>query len=156
MIPLLTFNENTINSTWPEEDSRKFVRELCAPTFLNDTDIPVYMCDDGWLELGLFNEADGRERLSDFFKYGYCDSDAALAKYLKKYIDAPDRYFVHVHLLDMDYEKPYKFGSYIDANGVDTEEDYWLWADQHPDEAGKQEYENAWLAFSIVKIKDKQ
>ena len=156
MIPLLTLNENAIKSNWAEEKDREYVREHCTPCFLDGTDIPVHLCDNNWLELDVFNEANASERLSDFFEYGYCDGDSALAKYLKQYIDAPEKYFVHVHLLDMDNEKFYKFGSYIDEDGVDTGDDYWPWAEEHPDKAGKQEYDNAWLAFSIVKIKDKQ
>lgn len=85
------------------------------------------------------------------YEYGYADTEAAIEKYLKQYIDDKEHnYFVEVGIMSKDYEKYYKNGTYIDANGIDTGEDFYELYDV--DEEPKTDYENAWVTVTIFKI----
>ena len=85
------------------------------------------------------------------YEYGYADTEAAVEKYLKQYVDDTERnYFVEVGIMSKDYEKYYKNGTYIDANGIDTGEDFYDLYDV--DEEPKTDYENAWVTVTVFEI----
>ena len=146
MIPLLTLDIESIHEDWKEHpESWPEVEDICNPVKIGDGTIPAYACDVYWIEMGVFKEFKKYER-PKYSDYGYCDTEDALIKYLQKYIDSEDNYFVNVGLLSMDNEKYYKFGSYINENGIDTESDYdW-------DNEGKQQYEGYWIRFTVSKL----
>ena len=155
MLPELTVDKEFVDKNWNDEDSRKYVKSICEAVALGKLEdgIPVYRSDDNWLEMGVYKEAKKFVPLSDYFEYGYCDNEDALRKYLQPLIDLPDeRYYVHVYRIDMDYEKYYKNGSYINKDGVDTETDYYEYIDEHPEMKIEQEWPGKWLAFTIRKI----
>ena len=58
--------------------------------------------------------------------------------------------------MDMDYEKYYKNGSYINKDGVDTELDYYEYIDEHPEMEVPQDVENKWITFIIRKLKHEE
>ncbi len=154
MIPKLTIDKESVASQWDDESARDYVSNLCSPIMLED-DLPLYKCDDSWVNLKVFNEAKSTCRISDFFKYGYCDTENALKKYLQTYKeDTENSYFVEVGTMSMDYEKYYKNGSYINKDGVNTEEDYYDYIDKHPEMETQQDIENKWITFAIYKIKE--
>ena len=152
MIPLLEIDNESIERNWKEKEYQESVKKMVKADFLDNSEIPVYTCSDGFLGLNVYVGIKGRAPLSEFFEYGYCDNDAALVKYLQPYIESQDEYYVTVGLMSKDNEKYYKNGSYINKDGIDTEEDYWPYADEHPEMVGEEEYENSWLDFGIYKL----
>lgn len=150
MIPVLTVDEKYIDTQWKNKDNAEWVKTVCTTIELFDG-TPVYKCDDFFVQMKVFNEWKDTERT--FFEYGYCDTEDALVKYLKKYKDDPDNpYFVKIGGMDMDYEKYYKNGSYINKDGVDTESDYYDYIDEHPEMEVKQDVEGKWITFNIYKL----
>lgn len=150
MIPNLTIDIDSIHENWKEHpETWGDVEELCAQIKICNGTIPAFQCGEEWIKLGCFKEFKGVDRKCKENDYGYCDSEEALAKYLQKYIDSPDNFFVEVGLLDMEYEKFYKFGSYINADGVDTGNDYdW-------DSDAVQQYPGFWIRFNVTKLTEK-
>ena len=72
-------------------------------------------------------------------------------KYLKQYVDDTERnYFVEVGIMSKDYENYYKNGTYINADGVDTGEDFYDIYDEG--EEPKTDYENAWVTVTVFEI----
>lgn len=87
--------------------------------------------------------------------YGYADTEAAIEKYLQRYIDDLDnKYFVEVGLMEKDYEKYYKDGPYINSDGIDTGQDFYDIYTNTEDEP-ETEYENSWVTVTIYIIKEK-
>ena len=58
--------------------------------------------------------------------YGYGLTCAAVEKYiLDTYGDSnPDKFMVEIGLMSFDYEKPWKFGTYVDLDGNQTDHDF--------------------------------
>jgi len=152
MIPVLKLNNDAIDKNWPRKEDQDFIKKRCAPVFLEGTEIPVYLSDDNFITLDVYEGVKGRVLHQEFFDYGYCNNDAALAKYLQKYIDDKDEYYVHVNLMSKDYEKYYKNGSFINKDGINTGEDYWDYKERYPDMVGEEEYGNNWIHFVVCKI----
>ena len=153
MIPELTFDDNTIKTNWEDPKDWEYIYERCDAAPLGESRIPVYVCDNNWVGLGIYKEFKKVACVCDFFDYGYCDNEGALETYLRSYIeDKENNYFVNVGLLSMDDEKYYKHGSYINKDGINTETDYYEYIDEHPEMEIDQQYEGRWLRFSIVKL----
>lgn len=155
MLPEFTLDIESIEKNWDSEESREYVKDICEAVALGDIKdgIPVYRCQDMWFDMGIYKEAKKLVPLTEFFVYGYCDNEEALKKYLKPLIDLENtKFYVSVGLMSMDYEKFYKNGTYINKDGVDTNEDYWIYIDEHPEMKIDQEWENQWLTFSIRKV----
>ena len=86
--------------------------------------------------------------------YGYADTEAAIEKYLQQYINDPvNEYFIELGLMSKDYEKYYKNGTYINAEGFDTGEDFYDIYDG--DFEPESQYENSWVTFTIFIIDKK-
>ena len=148
MIPLLNVDKEYIDANWETKESADWVKDFCEVILAGD-EIPVYKCDDSWVRLGVFVEYKDVERMSEFSDYGYCDTEEALVKYLRKYdVEAGD-YFVEIGGLDMDYEKYYKFGSYINKDGEDTGMDYYDYIDEHPEMKVEQDVKGRWIRFCV-------
>ena len=152
MIPLLEIDNEGIERNWKNKEDQDYVKKTVSVNFLDNSEIPVYTCDDLFLNLDVYKGIKGRTPLKECFVYGYCDNDDALVKYLQPYIESPNEYYVAVSLMSKDYEKYYKNGSYINKDGIDTDEDYWIYTDEHPEMVGEEEYENAWLQFTIYQL----
>jgi hypothetical protein len=153
MIPLLTIDEKSVESQWTEKANADWVKNFCDVILVGD-EIPVYQCDDSWVRLGVFAEYKDVERMSVFSKYGYCDTEEALVKFLREYdVDKDNMYFVEIGGLDMNYEKYYKFGGYINKDGEDTGEDYYNYIDEHPEMKVEQDVKGKWIRFCIHKLK---
>lgn len=147
MIPRLTCDSEAIRKNWKDssEEDWKMIEGYTKGCVLDGSDIEVYLYDESWVRCGIFKEF--KKVKESLVFYGYCSTEKALAKFLQQYVEDKEKnYYVHCHLLDMDYEKYYKFGSYINNDGVDTEDDYdW-------DNEEEQQYEDKWIAFSISEI----
>ena len=105
MIPELTLNLEEIKKVWKTKKDQDFVINLCEARELCNG-IPIYTCDDNWVELNVYNEFNklATSKYSAYNHiYGYCDTEDALIKYLKKFIDDNDSWFVSVNLMSMDY-----------------------------------------------------
>ena len=153
MIPKLELDKEFIKKTWENPEAEE-VERLTEVFELGPEKIPVYPCQDTWIRCGVFKKFKDTIPTSEFFEYGYCDSEDILCKYLKSYLEDKDNnFFVHVGILSMDHSKYYKFGSYINKDGVDTGEDYYDWIREHPEDKDKQQFPNEWIMFSIVKLK---
>lgn len=153
MIPILTIDKVFINSQWNDKSARDYVINHCSPIML-ENDLPVYACDNYWVNLKVFNEAKSTYHTNNFHKYGYCDTESSLKKYLQKYKeDVKNFYFIEVGVMSMDYENYYKNGSYINKNGIDTEDDYYNYIDEHPEMKTSQDIKNKWITFVIYKLK---
>jgi hypothetical protein len=153
MIPLLTVDKEYIDANWETKESADWVKDFCEVILAGD-EIPVYKCDDSWVRLGVFVEYKDVERMSEFSEYGYCDTEDALVKFLRTYdIDKDNMYFVEIGGLDMDYEKYYKFGSYINKDGEDTGMDYYNYIDENPDMKVDQDVKGKWIRFCIYRLK---
>ena len=152
MIPHLTINENYVRKIWKGPDIN-YVIKRCSEGKLDDG-TPVHFCDVSWLGHangeGVFNEE--KKIVEHLVDYGYCDTEDALIKYLKQWNESEKEYFVEICLLDMNNEKYYKYGSYINKDGVDTEEDYYPWIEQNPDYKVEQEYKDRWIGVAISQI----
>ena len=156
MIPELTLDVESIEKNWKDKKDQEEVNKYCkAVRLCSDNDksslIPVYLCSDNWVGLGVYREY---KKISEsLIEYGYCDREEDLELYLQSYLKDPDNnYFITVGFMSMDYEKYYKNGSYINKNGQDTNDDYWPYIDQHQDEKGRQQYPGKWITFSIHKL----
>lgn len=151
MIPLLTIDKESVEKNWAKEEDRKWVYDYVNPMFAGD--IPTYQCDDNWVRMGVFKEFKKCVPVSEFFEYGYCDTEESLVRYLKQYTDdTENQYFVEIGTMSMDYEKYYKNGSYVNKDGVDTGEDYYQYIDEHPEMKVSQDIKNEWITFAIYKI----
>lgn len=155
MIPELTLDIESIVKHWKgNEDSIQWVKEHCDVFHAENSDIPLYICLDTFVDMGVFKEFKKTYPISEFFVYGYCDTEDSLVKYLQNYVDDKENnYFVMFNFMSMDYEKYYKQGSYINKDGIDTDEDYYEYIRKHPEMEVSQDYENKWITFSIVKLK---
>ena len=150
MFPKLTLDKNSIKNNWKKQEDFDKVCEICKENSLDDG-TPFYTCDDYFVNLGVFNET--KKIKESLVEYGYCDTEDALIKYLEKFFKKDSkRYFLNIGLLSMDNEKYYKFGSYINKDGVDTEDDYWCWIDEHPEYSVQQQFDGYWITFSISEI----
>ena len=153
MIPLLTVDKKHIDAAWKTKEDADWVKNFCDVIFI-EKEIPAYQCDDNWIRLGVFAEYKEVVDWKEFFKYGYCDTEESLAKYLKKYReDKENDYFVNVGLLEMDNEKYYKFGTYVNKEGENTDMDYYVYIDEHPDMKVDQDVKENWITFCIYKLK---
>lgn len=153
MIPLLTVDKEYIDANWETKESADWVKDFCEVILAGD-EIPVYKCDDNWVRMGVFVEYKDVERMSEFSEYGYCDTEDALVKFLKEYdIDKDNMYFVEIGGLNMDYEKYYKFGSYVNKDGEDTGMDYYNYIDMNPDMKVDQDVKGKWIRFCIYRLK---
>jgi len=77
-----------------------------------------------------FNETTPEDRF-ELENYGYAESEDELVAYLNNEYGSenPDAFVVEVNLIQ-DYEKLYKHGTFI-KNGVDTEDNYHYWFNEH-------------------------
>ena len=156
MIPELTLDIDSINYNWKESEDREWAKKYCDVITLNrslvgDNYIPIYQCDNNWVDLGVFKEFKKCERIP--IKYGYCDREEDLYKFLQSYKEDKDNnYFIECSLMNMHYEKYYKNGVYINKDGENTHEDYYPYIDQNPNYKVDQQYPGYWIAFSIYKL----
>lgn len=147
MIPKLTFTAKS----WPEENQKEAERIFGETIPLNgNKDILCYRIDPS----GVMFAYEGYEDHFPYMeKYGYADTEEAIEKYLKPYIEDPEKeYFIELGLMSKDYDKYYKNGYYINENGEDTGIDFY---DIYEDEESEPEteYENAWVTFVIYELK---
>lgn len=156
MIPNITVNLDWVNENYKtKRDQKKVLKILGDPQVLKGANFPVWCCDDTWAEMGAFNGVKSVYHFPDFYKYGYADTEESLAKYLKeKFGGDQENYMIFVSLLDMNHEKYYKFGSYINVAGVNTGTDYYSYIDEHPKAKVKQDYKGYWIRFVVRRIKD--
>ena len=153
MIPLLTVDKKHIDAAWKPKENADWVKNFCNVRFICK-EIPVYQCDDNWIKLGVFVECKDTVDWKEFFEYGYCDTEGSLAKYLKKYKeDKENDYFVNIGLLEMDNEKYFKFGTYVNKDGEDTDLGYYAYINEHPDMKIDQDVKGNWITFCIYKLK---
>lgn len=148
MIPKLEFTAES----WPEEYREEVVEALDKHYDLNgNEDIRCHPYNANCHIYAFKGYENYRASLLD---YGYADTEAAVEKYLQKYIDEPNEsYFVEIGLMSMDYEKYYKNGSYINEDGEDTDMDYWDYWDEESEPT--QEYENSWVKFAVYILEPK-
>lgn len=151
MIPVLTIDKEALQKE--KKEFIDYVNKYGTPIYPYHSDIPLYRLDRYCVTMGIFNEYKSVSPLSEFFEFGYCDTEESLDKYLQQYEDDKDNnYFVNVGTMSMDYEKYYKNGTYINKNGIDTKEDYYDYINEHPEMKVEQDVENHWITFSIYKL----
>jgi len=155
MIPVLTLDTDAITKNWKgDQESIDWVKKYCNAVYAENSTIPLYQCDENYVDMEVFKEFKKICTMRDFHDYGYCDNEESLVKYLQKYVDDKDNnYFVHFGFMSMDYEKYYKNGTYINKDGIDTDQDYYLYIDQHPEMKIDQEFENKWITYTVRKLK---
>ena len=143
MIPKLEFTAES----WPEEYREEVIDALDKQYTLNGNDNIICHPHNANCHIYAFKGYENHRAI--LLDYGYADTEAAVEKYLQKYIDEPNEsYFVEIGLMSMDYEKYYKNGSYINEDGEDTDMDYWDYWDDSDNEP-TQEYEGKWVTFSV-------
>jgi hypothetical protein len=154
MIPELIIDKKYIQENWnTPEAAEETIKLLENCVQLKGSNFPVYLFQEMWITMNVFKQFKNLDK--EFFEYGYGDTEESISKYLQKYADDKENnYFVYVSLMSMDYEKYYKNGSYINKDGVDTNEDYYEYIDQHPEMEVPQDFENQWIHFCISKLKD--
>lgn len=155
MIPILTLNKDAILKTCSEEIYEKYIKDPGKPVIFEDGDIrvPVYYGQPEWVDWGAYKEYVRVSPSNEFSVYGYCDTKRALVRYLKPYLEDKDNdYYVSIGFLNMDNEKVYKFGSYINEDGEDTEGDYSEYIRTNPEIRVEHEFIGDWLTFSIRKL----
>lgn len=149
MIPKLTFTAKS----WPEENQKEAERIFGETIPLNgNKDILCYRTDPG----GIMFAYEGYENhFPHMKKYGYADTEEAIEKYLKPYIEDPEKeYFIELGLMSKDYDKYYKNGYYINKDGEEADEDFFdLYEDEETEP--ETEYENAWVTFVIYELRPK-
>ena len=152
MIPKLTLNLEKIKENWKNKEDQEHVIKICTVGSLGKSKIPVLtgVNNSIFLELGVFNEC--RKVLDWGIDYGYADTEEVLSVYLKKYLEGDKRYLITTDLMPMDWEKYYKNGSYINKDGVNTEDDYYPYIREHPDMMIPQEHRNYWIQYTVSEI----
>lgn len=143
MIPKLEFTAES----WPEEYRAEAIKFLNKQFALNGNN--ELICHPRNANCHIFAFKGYENYRASLLDYGYADTEAAVEKYLQDYIDDPDPYFVEVSLMNMDYDKYYKNGSYINEDGIDTGEDYW---DIEFETEPKQEHEGYWVKFAVYRL----
>lgn len=147
MIPKLKFTAKD----WPAE-SQEEVKKIFGETIpLNGNEnIPCYGTDPGGIMFAYEGYENHHPHILDF---GYADTEEAIEKFLKPYIEDPEKeYFIELGLMSKDYDKYYKNGTYINENGEDTGRDFFdIYEDEETEP--KTEYENAWVTFVIYELK---
>ena len=96
----------------------------------NDLGIPVYFHNSNsflWCYRGLENMKCFNEEYPDFenipIDFGFGVTFESIAKYLKEnYVNDLEKYFITCYRAPLDYEKPWKLGSYINLDGENTED----------------------------------
>ena len=155
MIPILTIDEESVSRNWQgNEESIQWVKNHCAPLHASNSTIPLYKCADEWVKMKVFNEFKETFPVTEFHEYGYCDTEEALTRHLEPYVnDRDSNYMVTVDTISMDNEKYYKFGTYVNKDGIDTNQDYYDYMDKHPEMKTEQDIKNKWITFAITKLK---
>ena len=143
MIPKLEFTAES----WPEEYRAEAIKFLNKQFALNGNN--ELICHPRNANCHIFAFKGYENYRASLLDYGYADTEAAVEKYLQDYIDDPDPYFVEVSLMNMDYDKYYKNGSYINEDGIDTGDDYW---DIEFETEPKQEHEGYWVKFAVYRL----
>lgn len=144
MIPKLEFTAES----WPEEYREEANETLNIQFTLNGKE--DILCHPVNANCHIYAFKGYENYRAKLLEYGYADTEAAVEKYLQDYKDDDTtQYFVEIGLMDMDYDKYYKNGSYINEDGIDTGEDYW---DIEFETEPKQEYEGKWVKFSIYEL----
>ena len=152
MIPKLRIDHKAINANWTDKKAQKQMEEFCAVTPVGKNKIPTYSCGISFLNMGVFHKFKSYKR-GEKYVYGYCDNEDALATFLQKFVDSTENYFVNIGGLDMECEKYYKWGSYIDKFGNDTgTSDYYEYLDEHPEYETEQQVPGKWIRFSVHRI----
>lgn len=152
MIPQLKININVMKD-WTD-DQRETVYKFVTP--IKDL-LPYY-------SYGEFAEFCVKEGLFEGFNcsvmthnYGYANTRESIKKYLKQFDDDTTKnYLVVLNIMDREYEKYYKNGSYINHEGIDTETDYWRYVENHPEEENfidtDCKKDNFWITFVLYEI----
>lgn len=149
MIPHLTFDREAAKKAWPDYTEEQIDNDIAkyavAVNLSEHYDVEAHVSDECFGNLGIYKEI--KKLKTSPLEYGYASTQDALAKYLSKYGEGPDKkYYIYAHMLSMDYEKYYKFGSYINNDGVNTGDDYdW-------DSDDEQQFENEWIAFCVYEV----
>lgn len=162
MIPRLTLDIEKINKYWPKKEDNDWALKYygdCALGLSQDQCkeseafgyIPIFRCDNDAIKVGIYKESN--QVLDSLLDYGYCDTEEALEKYLQTYFQDPDHYyFINFGFMPLDYEKPWKMGSYVNKDGIDTEDGYWNWIETHPADKGMQQFPGLFITYAISEI----
>ena len=145
MIPKLKLNLDL----WTPEHREDAKRALDVDITINDNKDIICHKRNANCHIECYHGCENCKAL--IYEYGYADTEAAIEKYLKQYADDPERnYFIEVGLMNKDYENYYKNGTYINADGVDTGEDFYDIYDG--DYEPETEYENAWVTVTVYEL----
>lgn len=146
MVPKLIFTADS----WPEEYREDANKLFNKPIMLCDNKDVVFWKTNTNCHINAFvGYENAKAKLTT--NYGYADTEAAVLKYVQQFVDDPhDEYLLEIGLLSKDIEKYYKSGSYINSDGVDTEQDFYdIFEYGHEPET---DYENAWVKIAVYLI----
>ena len=89
--------------------------------------------------------------------YSYGLTFNSINNYIQKtYGDSnPNKYLIEVHLMSFDYEKPWKFGTYIDKDGNKTHKDYYE-IDEYKEDIKTADIDGNFIAFSVYDLNNKK
>lgn len=147
MIPSEKFELKT--ELWKEEDREKALETFARYFYLNGNENIICYPRNTNCHIKAYKGYENCCAL--ILDYGYADTEAVVEKYVKQYIDDPfNEYFIELALMPKDYEKYYKNGTYINADGFDTGEDFYDIYDG--DFEPETQYENSWVSFTIFII----
>ena len=81
--------------------------------------------------------------------YGFCDTEKAMLKYLKNYINDNEHYLIEIGLTSIDYDNYHKQGPFINDYGKEVYEDYW---DYVEDIDVTRDINDYWITFSVYRL----
>lgn len=145
MILELKPNIDKIKKYYDEKDAQLVLNLLSR---IEEFNIPVYICNTRlWTD---FVKDYPYTKEPDTIDYFYGLNTESLEKYINtKYgDDNPNVYVVEAHLLSMDHEKYWKFGTFVDLNGINTDDDFYS-VDNWEELIDKAQIKNHWIAVSI-------
>lgn len=145
MVPKLIFSSESWDPKHREDVDRLFAKHF---TLNNNEDIWYWKRNSN---VHMFAYKGYENCKAVLLDYVYADTEAAIDKYVQKYVnDLDNEYYIEVGLLSIDNEKYYKSGPYVNAEGKDTGFDYWDFYDSADDVT--RDYEGYWVSITVYLI----
>jgi hypothetical protein len=144
MVPKLTYTLSVYDGD-VTDDVKKDFDNFFTPFVINNKNF--YPCNiSSLIDCGFCNEYCKAMSLD---VYGFCDTEKAMLKYLKNFLDNNEPYLIEVGITSIDYENYHKQGPFINDYGKPVYEDYW---DYVEDVDVNRDIEDCWITFRVYRL----
>lgn len=144
MLPKLTYTLSVYDGDITDEVKKTFDNFFAPYTISNNNFYPCGI--SSLIDCGYCNEY-CKAIATDV--YGFCDTEKAILKYLKNYINDNEHYLIEIGLTSIDYDNYHKQGPFINDYGKEVYEDYW---DYVEDIDVIRDINDYWITFSVYRL----